>query len=94
MASNMPTVEEIERSFLHTIIPKIQGEPAYDKLYEVQKLLMENTTSIKTLYGGGNHGHLGLIINPNRYIQEAGQHFVIPPRPPTIPTLPRQFMSQ
>eukprot|EP00957_Ditylum_brightwellii_P009918 748323-Ditylum_brightwellii.AAC.2 len=55
---------------------------------------MENGASIETLYGGGNHGHLGLIINPDRYIQEAGQHFVIPPRPPTTPTLPRQFMLQ
>eukprot|EP00957_Ditylum_brightwellii_P057985 4397000-Ditylum_brightwellii.AAC.1 len=55
---------------------------------------MENAASIKTLYGGGNHGHLGLIINPDRYLQEAGQRFVIPPRPPTTPTLPRQFMSQ
>eukprot|EP00957_Ditylum_brightwellii_P094591 7204742-Ditylum_brightwellii.AAC.2 len=63
MASNVPTVKEIERLFPHIIIPNIQGEPTYDKLYEVQKLLMGNAASIETLYGGRNHGHLGLIIN-------------------------------
>eukprot|EP00957_Ditylum_brightwellii_P087815 6687579-Ditylum_brightwellii.AAC.1 len=31
---------------------------------------MENAASIEMLYGGGNHGHLGLIINPTRYQQE------------------------
>eukprot|EP00957_Ditylum_brightwellii_P086587 6587883-Ditylum_brightwellii.AAC.1 len=55
---------------------------------------MENTASIETLYGGGNHGHLGLIINPARYQQEAGQNFIIPPRTPALPMLPCQFMSQ
>eukprot|EP00957_Ditylum_brightwellii_P189954 14461298-Ditylum_brightwellii.AAC.1 len=94
MASNTPTVKEIKRSFPHTIITKIQGDPTYDKLYEVQKLFMENAAFIETLYEGGNHGHLGLIINPDRYLQEAGQCFVTPPRPPTTPTLPRQFMSK
>eukprot|EP00957_Ditylum_brightwellii_P001103 87902-Ditylum_brightwellii.AAC.1 len=78
MASNAPTAKEIKQLFPHTLIPKDQSEPTYDKLYEVQKLLMENAASIKTLYRGGNHGHLGLVINPARYTQEAGQHFVIP----------------
>eukprot|EP00957_Ditylum_brightwellii_P124695 9504401-Ditylum_brightwellii.AAC.2 len=42
MVSSTPTVEELERSFLHTLIPKIQGKLTYEKLYEIQKLLMEN----------------------------------------------------
>eukprot|EP00957_Ditylum_brightwellii_P081322 6186000-Ditylum_brightwellii.AAC.1 len=63
-------------------------------MYEMQKLLMEDTASIKTLYRGGNHSHLGLVMNPVRYAHEAGQCFIIPPRPPATPALPRQLMSQ
>eukprot|EP00957_Ditylum_brightwellii_P146984 11190496-Ditylum_brightwellii.AAC.1 len=51
-------------------------------------------TSIETLYGGWNHGHLGLVINPARYFQEARQNFMILPRPPMAPAIPRHFMSQ
>eukprot|EP00957_Ditylum_brightwellii_P010308 779535-Ditylum_brightwellii.AAC.1 len=94
MASNTSTVEELERSFPHSLNPKIQGEPTYEKLYKIQKLLMENVASIETLYGGGNHGHLGHVINLMKYLQEAGQNFVIPPRPFTTPNLAQQFMLQ
>eukprot|EP00957_Ditylum_brightwellii_P026965 2038793-Ditylum_brightwellii.AAC.1 len=66
MAINMPTVEEVERLFPHSLIPKIQGKPTYKKLYGVQKILMENAASIEMLYGGGNHGYLGLNIIPAR----------------------------
>eukprot|EP00957_Ditylum_brightwellii_P015822 1191704-Ditylum_brightwellii.AAC.1 len=88
MANTAPTVADLEQSFPHTLIPEIQGSPTYEKLYEIQKLLMENAASVETQYGSGNHGHLGLAINPTRYNQEAGQHFVIPPNPGPTATMP------
>eukprot|EP00957_Ditylum_brightwellii_P173327 13196742-Ditylum_brightwellii.AAC.1 len=91
MASSAPTVEELEWLFPQTLIPKIQGEPTYEKLYEIQKRLMENAAAIESAYRGGNHSHLGLIIPPVRHHQEAGQNFVIPLR--DHPHRPCQYNS-
>eukprot|EP00957_Ditylum_brightwellii_P121978 9302361-Ditylum_brightwellii.AAC.1 len=63
-------------------------------MYEIQKLLMENAASVETQYRGGNHDHLGLVINPTRYAQEAGQNFVVPPNPGPSAQMPRQFMGE
>eukprot|EP00957_Ditylum_brightwellii_P096933 7381880-Ditylum_brightwellii.AAC.3 len=55
---------------------------------------MENVAAIESAYGGGNHSHLGLVINPASYCQESGQNFAVPLHPPPTPYMPRQFMLQ
>eukprot|EP00957_Ditylum_brightwellii_P076999 5852190-Ditylum_brightwellii.AAC.1 len=94
MASTAPTIEDLEQPFPNTLIPKIQGPLTYKNPYKIQKLLMENVASVETQYGGGNHGHLGLVINTTRYVQEAGQRFIIPPNPGSTAIMPCQFMSK
>eukprot|EP00957_Ditylum_brightwellii_P180826 13776164-Ditylum_brightwellii.AAC.1 len=60
MAEAAPSVDHIMKSFPNTIIPRINGEPTYQQLYEVHRMLMENASSVKATFGGGLHGHLGL----------------------------------
>eukprot|EP00957_Ditylum_brightwellii_P071699 5450825-Ditylum_brightwellii.AAC.1 len=55
---------------------------------------MANAPLKETLYGRGNHGHIGLVINPAQYLHEAGQNFVIPPSPPATSHLLQQLMLQ
>eukprot|EP00957_Ditylum_brightwellii_P136601 10417565-Ditylum_brightwellii.AAC.1 len=59
-----PSVEDITKVFPQTFIPKIASEPDYKQLYKVHRHLMENAASINTTFGGGLHGHLGLVITP------------------------------
>eukprot|EP00957_Ditylum_brightwellii_P151033 11500622-Ditylum_brightwellii.AAC.1 len=88
-----PSVEDIAKVFPQTFIPKILSEPDYKQLYEVHRLLMENTALIDTTIAGGLHGHLGLVITQARYLQLTGHPFVPPQNPGPTPIMSNQFMT-
>eukprot|EP00957_Ditylum_brightwellii_P106836 8150585-Ditylum_brightwellii.AAC.1 len=69
MVVNAPSVEKITKSFRHTILPQIVGQPTYERIYKIHKLLMENTATMDTTVGGGAHGHLGLVLTGQHYLQ-------------------------
>eukprot|EP00957_Ditylum_brightwellii_P119613 9126099-Ditylum_brightwellii.AAC.1 len=56
-------------------------------------MMMENAASIKATFSRGNHGHLGLVITPARYMQVTGVPFNQPPNPGPIPVMPRLYMA-
>eukprot|EP00957_Ditylum_brightwellii_P022958 1732993-Ditylum_brightwellii.AAC.1 len=72
MAVHMPSVEEITKNFCHTILPQIIGQPTYERIYKIHKLLMENAATMDTTVGGGAHGHLGLVLTGQHYLQLTG----------------------
>jgi phage gp36-like protein len=57
------TVEDVIASFPHPILPTVQGEPDYQTIHAIRKLLQENARAIDTHLGGGALGHLGLIVS-------------------------------
>jgi hypothetical protein len=61
------TVEDGIASFPHPILPTVQGEPDYQTIHAIRKLLQANSRAIDTLLGGGSLGHLGLIISDVSY---------------------------
>ena len=61
------TVESVIESFPNPSIPKFEHEPTYDSIKQVEKYLIENASSIESTLGGGNHGYLGLIMDPAKY---------------------------
>jgi hypothetical protein len=61
------TVEDVISSFLHPIMPSVNGEPDYHTLHSIRKMLRANARSIDTHLGGGAFGHLGVIISDAAY---------------------------
>jgi hypothetical protein len=61
------TVEGVIASFPHPILPTVQGEPDYQTIHAIQKLLQANAREIDTHLGGGTLGHLGLIVSDASY---------------------------
>jgi hypothetical protein len=57
------TLEDVIASFPHPILPTVQGEPDYQTIHAIRKLLQANTRAIDTYLGGGALGHLGLIVS-------------------------------
>jgi hypothetical protein len=55
------------REFNHPILPTFQGEMDYQTIHAIRKLLQENTHAIDTHLGGGDLGHLGLIVSDASY---------------------------
>jgi hypothetical protein len=61
------TVEEVVASFPHPLIPTVQGEPDYQTIHVILKLLQANARDIDTHLGGGVLGHLGIIVSEAAY---------------------------
>jgi hypothetical protein len=81
------TVEGIIASFPHPILPTVQGEPDYQTIHAIRKLLQANARAIDTHLGGGDLGDLGLIVSDASYTivfpaTEAGPTLWISPAAP------------
>jgi hypothetical protein len=62
------TVEDVIASLPHPILPTVQGEPDYQTIHAIRKLLQANARAIDTHLGGGALGHLGLIVSDASYV--------------------------
>eukprot|EP00957_Ditylum_brightwellii_P078280 5951935-Ditylum_brightwellii.AAC.1 len=89
MTRKAPTVEEIINDFPHPTVPRITGEPTYDTIHTVHKILQENAASTHSNKGGGAHGHLALVLTPGHYQQVTGHAFAAPAHPGLNPKNPR-----
>jgi hypothetical protein len=52
------TVEDVIATFPHPILPTVQGEPDYQTIHTIRKLIQANTRAIETHLGGGALEHL------------------------------------
>jgi hypothetical protein len=68
------TVEDNIASFPHPILPTVQGEPDYQTINAIRKLLQANSRAIDTHLGGGTFGNLGLIVSDASFAMVAQQH--------------------
>jgi hypothetical protein len=64
---NYATVKDVIASFPHPILLTVQGEPDYQTIHAIWKLLQENSRAIDTHLGGGSLGNLGLIVSDASY---------------------------
>ena len=66
-------------------VTKIHGQPTNHDLTILEKELIAILANIPTTLGGGNHGHAGIIMNPDRYLLIAGVPFINPTNPGNYP---------
>jgi hypothetical protein len=78
------TPDALIAGFPHSSLPKVTGEPTFEDLKVIRRLLNNNATSIASYEGGGRHGHLGIIMTHEEYFAVAVDVFPVPnnPRPP------------
>ena len=75
------TADEFFTAFI-AHAPKITGEPTYDDLRHLRAILYQNAASVPTQRGGGQHGHLGMIMPALAYAGISQTLWVDPPEPP------------
>ena len=73
-----------ETLFEHTDLSPIHGEPSYESLRVLTNQLKANARSIHTTLGGGQHGHLGLVLTPAQYAILSPTPYVRQARPPPL----------
>jgi hypothetical protein len=67
MSMKYAMFEDVIASFPQPILPTVQGEPDYQTIHAIRKLLQANARAIDTHLGGGSLGHLGLIVSDALY---------------------------
>jgi hypothetical protein len=75
------TPDELIAGFPHSSLPKVTGEPTFEDLKVIQRLLNNNAMSVASYEGGGRHGHLGIIMTNEKYFAIAVDVFPVPNNP-------------
>jgi hypothetical protein len=77
------TPDELIAGFPHSSLPKVAGEPTFEDLNVIWRLLNTNAMSVSSYVGGGRHGHLGIIITNEEYFTITAYVFPLPKNPGT-----------
>jgi len=72
-------------TFPHPILTPIKGQPTNQSLQLLQKQIYANARAIHSTRGGGNHGHLALVMPGPQYLLRTGHVFVNPIHPGIAP---------
>ena len=83
----MTTKTDYTKLFEFPTLPKIHGEPTYEKIKELKDKLKTNASKVPSELGGGNLGHLGLVLTAAEYANSSQTPYVEPlhPGPLVIP---------
>jgi hypothetical protein len=79
MTSSTP--DELIAGLPHSSIPKVTGEPTFEDLKVIRRLLNTNAMIVASYEGGGRHGHLGIIMTKEEYFAIAVDIFPVPANP-------------
>jgi hypothetical protein len=72
------TPDELIAGFPQSSLPKVTGEPTFEDLKVIWRLLNTNAMSVASYEGGGRHGHLGIIMNNEEFFAIEVDVFPVP----------------
>jgi hypothetical protein len=75
------TPDELIAGFPYSSFPKVTGEPTFEDLKVIRRLLNTNAMSVASYEGGGRHGHLGIIMTKEEYFAITVDVFPVPNNP-------------
>jgi hypothetical protein len=75
------TPDELITGFPHSSLPKVTGEPTFEDLKVIRRLLSTNAMSVASYEGGGRHRNLGIIMTYEEYFAIAVDVFPVPYNP-------------
>jgi hypothetical protein len=87
------TSDEIIAGFPHSSLPKVTGEPTFEDLKIIRRLLNTNAMSVSSYEGRRLHGHLGLIMTNAEYFAVATDEFPPPVNPGAVATIVGDAMA-
>jgi hypothetical protein len=75
------TPDELGAGFPHSSLPKVTGEPTFEDLKVIRRILNNNAISVASYEGAGRHGHLSIIMMNKEYFAIAVNAFPVPDNP-------------
>lgn len=88
-------VDYINTNFAFPILIKINEIPTYEQIKTIKDELKTNAGTVQCDLGGGQHGHLGLLLTDNEYSTLSATPYIRPTHPGTlIPVGNTNYASQ
>jgi hypothetical protein len=75
------TPDELIAGFRHSSLLKVTGNPPFEDLKVIWRLLNTNAMRVASYKGGGRHGHLGIIMTNEEYFAVSVDVFPVPNNP-------------
>jgi hypothetical protein len=75
------TPDELIAGFTHSSLPKVTGEPTFEDLKVIWRLLNTNAMSVASYEGGGHHRHLAIITTNKEHFTIGVDVFPMPANP-------------
>jgi hypothetical protein len=75
------TRDELIAGFPHSSLQKVTGEPTFEDLKVIRRLLNTNAMNVAPYEGGGHHGYLVIIMTNEEYFAIAADVFPVPNNP-------------
>ena len=67
MSISSSTEKDFTKVFPYSTLTTAPGKPTFAAIEKTQRKIFACTSSIASLRGGGQHGELGLVMNPSAY---------------------------
>jgi hypothetical protein len=83
--TSLTSVDKILQSFPLQDVPPLVGEPTFDSINSLHRILKANAASVPSALGGGVLGHLALVIPPTEYATLCPTPFTTPINPGPTP---------
>ena len=88
MSISSSTEKDFTKVLPYSTLTAAPDKPTYAAIEQTQRKIFACTSSITSLFGGGQHGELGLVMTPSAYDLVASAtpyiHPVHPGNPPTF----------
>ena len=89
------SVDDIIAKFRIKKLTKIEGEPTYETISKVSHELYTNAATLSSPLGGGQHGHIGMVMKPALYATLSATPYVEPVAPSLTPNFdPTQIYTE
>ena len=82
------SVETITDGLPSPTLPKHPGKPIYGSIQYTHRILTANAASIKSPRGGGQNGHIGIVLTTTQYALVSRDPFIRPTNPGRTPHIP------
>ena len=81
MTNNTSNIDYVSTVFQYPVLTKIHDTPTFNLLKRIKDELKANAGNVQCDLGGGQHGHLGLVLNPTEYARVSNVPYVRPVHP-------------
>ena len=80
------TADNIERKMPYPTLTKCEDALTYSTMSTIFEEMFRNSIAVKSMFGGGKHGHYGSLQKPATYLIEAGEPWTVPKTGGVYPT--------